>query len=76
MHYTIMILDSVLDGQKVKLNKSGNQYLITLYNEEMNESTSKTFDSLTGAMVVFDRFVMAIGSGSYDYNTRKSWLEQ
>ena len=76
MHYTIMILDSVLDGQKVKLNKTGNQYSVTLYNELLNESTTKTFDELMDAIYVFERFARAIGAGSYDYKTRKSWLEQ
>lgn len=76
MHYTIMILDSVIDNQKVKLNKNGNQYSITLYNEELNESTTKNFDELMDAIYVFERFARAIGTGSFDYNTRKSWLEQ
>lgn len=75
MHYTIMILDSVLDNAKITLNKSGNQYLITLYNEELNESTSKVFDELMDAIYVFERFARAIGTGSFDYKTRKSWLK-
>lgn len=75
MHYTIMILDSVIDGQKVKLNKSGNQYTVTLYNEYATESTTKTFDELIDAIYLFERFARAFGTGSYDYKTRKSWLE-
>ena len=58
MHYTIMILDSVLDSQKVKLNKNGNQYSITLYNELLNESTTNTFDELMDAIYVFEKGIV------------------
>lgn len=75
MFYTIMILDSVHDGLKVELNKKGNQYSVTLYNEYVRERTTKTFDELMDAVCVFERLTRAIGTGSFDYKTRKSWLE-
>ena len=74
MIYTIMILDSLLDGQKVKLNKVGFEYTVTLYHELMKESTTKRFDNLLEAMHLFERLARAIGTGSFSYEARKSWL--
>lgn len=75
MFYTIMVLDSVQDDLKVELNKNGNQYSVTLYDKHTRERTAKTFDELMDAIYVFERLTRAIGIGSFDYKTRKSWLE-
>lgn len=74
MNYTIATLKDVQGDIKVNFVVNGNQYYIGLYNEETDEYTTKTFDTIEEAQAVFNKFVSAILTGCYSYEQRKSWL--
>ena len=75
MNYTIMTTDDIHNDLTIDLEKSGNKYVVGLWNKELHESTTKTFDNIEEAMIVYTKYVEAIATGCYSYETRRSWLQ-
>lgn len=75
MNYTIAILEDVQGEIKVNFDKSGDAYLVGLYNTETKEYTHKTFTDQRDALRMFQWFADAICVGCYSYEDRRHKLK-
>lgn len=76
MHYTIANMSDINFNQSINLDKSGNKYVVGLYNDDTKEYTHRQFDTIQEAYAIFERLAHCICFGEYSYNDRKSMLVQ
>ena len=74
MHYTIATFDEVQGRLTVDISKSGNEYVVGIWDKEEHASTIKTFADLQDAYKVFEKLVSWCVYGLYTDNQRKEFL--
>jgi len=74
MNYTIAIIEDVQGVIRVNLDKSGNKYLVGVYNTETKEYLHNTFSNINEANDIFQKLSLAIITGAYSYEQRKQIL--
>lgn len=74
MYYTIAVLEDVHNGQKFEFNKNGNEYTISLYDEESGVYVTKDYKTNEGAIKVYQRLMEAVLTGCYSFEQRKQFL--
>ena len=76
MYRTVASTMEIGGTMEVNFDLKGNQYIVALVNKDTDEYTFKTFDTMTDALAVYQRFVEAFITGCYSYEDRKSWLQK
>lgn len=74
MYYTIAVLEDVHNGQKFEFNKNGNEYTISLYDEESGVYVTKDYKTNEGAIKAYQRLMEAVLTGCYSFEQRKQFL--
>lgn len=74
MNYTIASIEDVRGTITVEFEKSGNKYLVGIYETETKEFTHKKYDEMETAYSVFEKLSKAIITGCYSYEDRKGML--
>jgi hypothetical protein len=75
MNYTIASLYDANFGQILTFDKIGNKFAVGLYNEETEEYTHKSFDSIGEAYTIFEKLSRCICFGEYSYSDRKAMIK-
>jgi hypothetical protein len=74
MIYTIACLEEVQGTIQLNFVKTGNKYLVGIYNKETTEYEHKTYETIEAAYKVFEKLSKAIIEGCYSYQARKEML--
>lgn len=74
MIYTIGILEDVQGNIKVYFDKSGNEYVVAIYNTDSHISTHKDFKNLKSAIKAFQEVSSWILEGDYSEDDRRKML--
>lgn len=75
MIYNIITTKDYASNQELELIKSGNKYLITLYDIDTNRSGHILLDSIDQAMIIYKKFIDFIIRGYFSFEQRKNILE-
>lgn len=76
MIYNILTTKDYAGNQELELIKSGNKYLITLYDIDTNRSGRILLKSIDQAMIIYKKFVDFIIRGYFSFEQRKKLLEE
>ena len=76
MIYNIITTKDYASNQELELIKSGNKYLITLYDIDTNRSGHILVDSIDQALIIYKKFVDFIIRGYFSFEQRKNILEE
>lgn len=77
MNYTIATLMECNMGEghlHLNIDKSGNEYLVGLYNDETREYTHRTFNSIDEAMGIFQTLSEWIIKSYYTEQQKRNYL--
>ena len=74
MNYTIVTLNETHGNLKLNFDKSGNQYLVGIYNTETKEYTHRTFDDIEQALYKFNELSAMIIKGLYSEQHKREFL--
>lgn len=75
MHYSIGNFEQVQGNLIIDISKSGNQYVVGIWDKEEHASTTKTFDRLSEAYKVFEKLVSWCVFGYYKDSDKKDFLK-
>lgn len=75
MNYTIAYTEDLAENLQLNFNKSGNEYVVELYNKESHECTRRHFKTIDDALTVYhticDLMLKGYGSEEYKRNVLK-----
>lgn len=74
MSYTIAVMEDVHGGQKLSFEKSGNEYVVHIYDEESDTYVSRYYPTIDAAYIAFEKISKAIITGCYSFEQRKGFL--
>lgn len=74
MSYTIAVIEDVQGTIKVDFGKSSNQYIVSIWETELRESTCKCYKTQEEAYSIFEKLSKAIITGCFSYEQRKAML--
>ena len=77
MNYTIAVLEECNFGEgklNLTIDRSGNKYLVGLYNTDTKEYTYNTFDSIDDAFKVFSQLSEWIIKSYYTEECKRHYL--
>lgn len=74
MHYTIGDFKETQGNLNVNFDKTGNQYLVGLYNKETKEYTHNTFNTMEEALERFINLTKFILQGYYNEKQKREYL--
>jgi len=75
MHYTVAIIEDIQGNVKVNFDKTGNKFVVGLYNKKTKEYTAKIFNDTESGYLIFEKLSRAIIDGCYNYEDRKEMLK-
>ena len=75
MNYTIASMNDNNFNQSINLDKSGNKYLVGLYNADTKEYCHREFDSINDAYIIFEKLSRCICFGNYSFSDRKAMMQ-
>ena len=74
MNYTIATFEQVHGNLNIDISKSGNKYVVGIWDKEEHASTNKTFDSLQDAYKVYEKLISWCVFGYYTDKAKKQFL--